>query len=56
MNMFLRVSRKLRNVALKFYRVWLPCRLKTVPNAELDIYRQETKAATLYLNPEYDIL
>ncbi|KUI70892.1 hypothetical protein VM1G_06413 [Cytospora mali] len=46
---FLRVNKEAREVALAFYRVHLPC-------CFTDPGRQHFEKATLYLNPEHDIL
>lgn len=56
MSKFLRVTSESREVALKFYRVRLPCRLTIEPNDTEEIFREETKPGTLYFNPEYDFL
>jgi hypothetical protein len=57
MNKLLQISEESREVALKFYRVHLPCRFSTEKRrtTALDQWN-ESIPGTLYYNPEYDFL
>ncbi|KAK3362499.1 hypothetical protein B0T25DRAFT_7734 [Lasiosphaeria hispida] len=51
----LRVNRESREVALKFYRLHIPCRMRTSRSSSLRI-GPKGQQATLYLNPEFDFV
>jgi hypothetical protein len=58
MSKLLRVTRESREVALKFYRVHIPCKFITTEPEERTIIidYNKTKSGTLHYNPEYDFL
>lgn len=57
MSKLLRVSSEAREVALRFYRVRIPCRLASAPEDVSERnFHHGIRPGTLYFNPEYDFL